>query len=181
MGCFAEIPHCHKWVAWQYRAASTTNREDPAVKRIVIAMLCLFVSFGALADDQSHDFTDLQGTQRTESWWSSFAECVGRAKSLAPYAAVVAHATPEAIEERATMFWVLAVSRLARDRAISQEEAAGIATESAQLGYQSQQDANLVYTAASKMDWEFDRQVGQGENHLQTYAAAFPEDFQGQQ
>lgn len=147
------------------------------MKRALFALVFL-LPCGAFADDRSHQFIDLQGEARTDSWWSSFAECVGRAKSLVPFASVIGHATPEVIEERANMFWIISVSRLTRDRDVSQDEAIRIAGGQAQLAYQWQQDSNLVYTAASKMDWEFDRQITLCESHLRDYAAAFPEDFQ---
>lgn len=149
--------------------------------RTAFAAFCLFLlPLGAQAEDKSHSFVDLFGKERTDTWWSTMAECAGRAKSLAPLTTGLKRGDPKLVEERTTMYWLLAVSRVQRDRAVSEDEAAKIAVEHAQEGYQLQERANLTYTAASKMDWEYDRRLADCERHLNAYAAAFPEDFKRQ-
>lgn len=149
--------------------------------RTALATVCLLLlALAAQADDKSHAFTDLFGKERTETWWSTMAECAGRAKSLTSLTTVLKRGDPKEVEDRTTMFWIIAVSRVQRDRAVSEDEASKIVFERAQEGYQLQEQANLTYTAASKMDWEYDRRLADCERHLNAYAAAFPEDFKRQ-
>lgn len=153
------------------------------VKRLLAtALLPLLLLPGfAQAEDKTHSFTDIFEKQRSEPWWGTMAECAGRVKSLSGHTARLKRGDPKALEERVSMFWIIAVARVRRDRAIADEAAAQVALERAQQGNRLQEQANLVYTASSKMEWEYDRQIGFCEKQLNAYAAAFPEDFKQRQ
>lgn len=152
---------------------------ETLLKRLLAtALLPLLLLPGlAQADNKAHTFTDLFEKQRSEAWWETMAECAGRVKSLTAYGSPSRKITPKEMEERVTMFWIIAVSRIKRDRDISEEAASKIALAGAQEGNSLQNQANLTWTAASKMDWEFDRRIDFCEKQLKDYSIAFPEDF----
>ncbi len=151
-------------------------------QRLIAAVALLATSAGVtVADDRMHTYADATGKTITTEWWQTMASCAGRLKVLSGWAVTQSKPEVKALEERTTMFWLLSVHRLKKDRGINEDDAARLALASAQSMAQIQEQGINVYSAAGKMDAEYQQKLAVCEDHLNAYAAAFPEDFGGKQ